>query len=143
MMYIQMNNIRVRVIDTGFSFCGGSMRYHYKKPGIYLTMYGTTYSCNHVVYSKCTLFTIHNKGLTIIQQQYNEKTKTTWWGELDPWLIDDIYLNENFKAYFDMYADECDDGLYPTVNVRQIMQALKMKPLHREQWETVFDRRKV
>lgn len=35
------------------------------------------------------------------------------------------------------------DGLYPTVTVRQIMWALKMKPIPRERWETVFDRREI
>ena len=31
------------------------------------------------------------------------------------------------------------DGLYPTVTIRQIMWALKMKPLPKQPWETVFD----
>ena len=35
------------------------------------------------------------------------------------------------------------DGLYPTVTIRQIMWALKMKPIKRERWETVFDRRNI
>ena len=98
---------------------------HYKKPGIYLAMYGTTYSSDHTVYNKCALFTIHNKSLTVIRQWYDKRTKTTWWSELDPWLIDDIYLNKNFKAYFDMYAGECNNGLYPTMTVQQITWALK------------------
>nr|DAP49012.1 MAG TPA: hypothetical protein [Caudoviricetes sp.] len=34
-------------------------------------------------------------------------------------------------------------GLYPTVTVRQIMWALKMKPIQKERWETVFDRRDI
>ena len=33
------------------------------------------------------------------------------------------------------------NDLYPTVTIRQIMSALKMKPLKKERWETVFDRR--
>ena len=32
------------------------------------------------------------------------------------------------------------DGLYPTVTVRKLMWALRMKPLKKERWETVFDR---
>ena len=32
------------------------------------------------------------------------------------------------------------NGEYPTVTVRQIMWALRMKPIKRERWETVFDR---
>ena len=44
------------------------MRYHYQKPDIYLSMYGELYICNHPVYDRCTLFTIGNKGLAVIQQ---------------------------------------------------------------------------
>ena len=39
------------------------MRYHYKKPDIYLSMYGKLYICNHPVYDRCTLFTIGDTGL--------------------------------------------------------------------------------
>lgn len=119
------------------------MRYHYKKPAIYLSMYGQVYICNHPVYSRCTLFQIDNKGLAIIQQRFDSTTKTTSWGELDNWLTDDIYLHPKFKEYFKEKAGECVDGLYPTVTVRQIMWALKMKPIPRERWETCFDRRNV
>ena len=34
-------------------------------------------------------------------------------------------------------------GLFPTVTVRQLMWALKMKPIAKECWETVFDRREI
>ena len=77
------------------------MRYHYQKPDIYLSMYGELYICNHPVYDRCTLFTIGNKGLAVIQQRY------------------------------------------PTVTIRQIMWALKMKPIQRQRWETCFDRREI
>lgn len=116
------------------------MRYHYKKPNIYLSMYGKLYICDHPVYSRCTLFQIDTKGLAVIQQRYDPATKSTNWGELDEWLTDDIYLHPNFKAYFDKRAGTRTDDLYPTVTVRQIMWALKMKPIPRERWETVFDR---
>lgn len=106
-------------------------------------MYGQLYICDHPVYDRCTLFCIGNKGLAVIQQRYNEETKNTAWSELDPWLTDDIYLNPRFKAFFDDRAGTRTDGLYPTVTVRQIMWALKMKPLPRERWETVFDRRDI
>lgn len=119
------------------------MRYHYEKPSIYLSMYGKIYACNHPVYDKCTLFQINDKGLAVIQQRFDESTKSTWWGALDPWLTDDIYLHPNFKEYFDKRAGECTDGLYPTVTIRQIMWALKMKPIQRQRWETCFDRREV
>lgn len=119
------------------------MRYHHNKPSIFRSMYGETYICEHPVYNKCTLFEIDDKGLAVIQQRFDEQTKTTWWDEIDSWLTDAIYLNPKFKAYFDERASECTDGLYPTVTIRQIMWALKMKPLKRERWETVFDRRYI
>jgi hypothetical protein len=82
--------------------------------------------------------------VAVIQQRFDPETKCTWWSEVDSWLTDDLYLNPEFKEYFDKRAGKCtDDGLYPTVTVRQIMWALKMKPLPRERWETVFDRRDI
>lgn len=119
------------------------MRYHYEKPVIYSSLYGETYVCDHPVYDKCTLYTIGNKGLAVIQQRYDSNTKTTRWGELDPWLVDTLYLHTNFKNYFDERSNECVDGLYPTVTVRQIMWALKIKPIPKERWETCFDRREI
>ncbi len=102
--------------------------------------YGEVYSCNHILYNKCTLYTIGKKGLCVIQQRYDKKTKHTYWTEIDDWLRDKLYLHQNFKPYFDKYATESNNGLYPTVTIRQIMWALRIKPLKREKWETVFDR---
>ena len=119
------------------------MRYHYDKPSIYFSMYGDTYNCEHPVYDKCTLFKIGTTGLSVIQQRFDDNTKKTWWGELDPWLTDDIFLHPKFKEYFDERAGECVNGLYPTVTIRQLMWALKMKPLKKQRWETCFDRRNI
>lgn len=119
------------------------MKYFYEKPTIYLSMYGQAYECDHPVYSRCTLYLINGRGLAVIQQRYNPENKTTWWGEIDPWLTDDLYLHPGFKNIFDKRSGECSDGLYPTVTVRQLMWALKMKPLPRERWETCFDRRDI
>ena len=119
------------------------MRYHYEKPTIYTPIYGHTYTCSHPVYDKCTLFKIGNKGLAVIQQRYDSESKRTWWGELDPWLPNDLYLHPKFKEFFDKRAGECMDDLYPTVTIRQIMWALKMKPIPRQRWETCFDRKTV
>lgn len=119
------------------------MRYHYEKPTSYSSMYGSTYICEHPVYDKCTLYLIDNRGLAIIQQRFNESDKSTWWGEIDPWLTDTLYLHPKFKKFFDERSGECTDGLYPTATIRQIMWGLKMKPLPRERWETCFDRRIV
>lgn len=44
------------------------------------------------------------KGLCVIQQRYNEKTKATYWSAIDPWLTDKIYLHEGFRQYFDSHA---------------------------------------
>lgn len=116
------------------------MRYHFEHPQIYLSMYGRRYICNHPVYDCCTLFEIEKKGLAVVQQRFNPETKTTLWTEIDAYLTDVLYLAPGFKEFFDNRADKCtDDGLYPTVTIRQIMWALKMKPLPKQRWETTFD----
>ena len=119
------------------------MRYHYEKPSIYISKYGTTYNCSHPVYDVCTLYRIGDYGLAVIQQRFDSDSKTTWWAELDPWLTDELYLHPRFKSFFDERAGIGTDGLYPTVTIRQIMWALKMKPMPRERWETCFDRRAI
>jgi hypothetical protein len=119
------------------------MRYHYEKPTIYLSMYGKRYICNHPVYDSCTLFEIGDKGLAVIQQRYDAETKSTFWTEVDAWLTDALYVHPKFKEFFDERAGTCTDGLWPTVTIRQIMWALKMKPLQKQRWETVFDRRDI
>ena len=119
------------------------MRYHHDKPAMYAETYGEIYSCDHPVYSRCTLFRDDNDGLAIIQQRYAPKNKKTWWGPIDPWLVDQLYLHPGFYAYFKDRSRPCTDGFYPTVTIRQIMWALRMKPLKKERWETVFDRRDI
>ena len=117
------------------------MRYHYNEPDFVIPMYGETYTCNHPVYDRCTLFEMNGIGLAIIQQR--QKDKTTWWAEIDANLANDIYLHPGFIEYFRNRAGKCVDGLYPTVTVRQIMWALRMKPIPRERWETCFNRRDI
>lgn len=119
------------------------MRHYYDKPVIYLSMYGENYICDHPVYNKCTLFKIGDRGLAVIQQHFNLKDKSTYWSALDPWLTDDLYLHPKFKDYFDKRAGVCENGLFPTVTIRQIMWALKIKPLPHEPWETSFDRKDI
>lgn len=46
-----------------------------------------------------------------------------------PWLTDTLYLHPGFKEYFDERSKPSNQGLYPTVTVRQIMWALKLKPI--------------
>lgn len=119
------------------------MRYHYKKPKIYSSMYGQIYECDHPVYTRCTLYLINDKGLAVIQQRFKSRLKYTYWTEIDSWLTDVIYLHPRFKEFFDNRAGTCTDGLYPTVTIRQLMWALKMKPIPRERWETCFDKKDI
>ena len=119
------------------------MRYHYEKPQYYSTLYGKRYICEHPIYDACTLYLIGNRGLAVIQQRFDLSEKKTWWSEIDPWLTDQIYLHPQFKSFFDERSGTSTDGLYPTVTIRQIMWALKLKPIKREQWEPVFDRKYV
>ena len=119
------------------------MRHYYEKSEIYFSMYGETYICNHPVYDKCTLFTINNRGISVIQQRFDPETKSTFWTDVDPWLTDDLYLSPSFKRFFDEHADTEKCGIFPTFTIRQLMWALKMKPLPREPWETSFDRKVI
>ena len=122
---------------------GVFMRYYYEKPALYTVNYGTTYRCDHPVYDECTLFEINKLGLAVIQQRNNPGNKNTYWGPIDPWLIDELYLHEKFESFFNKRAGLRQNGLYPTVTVRQIMWGLKMKPIARAQWETCFDRQLI
>ena len=117
------------------------MRYHYQKPNKYFSQYGEIYICNHEVYSECTLYRMGSLGLAVIQQRFESEKKATYWTAIDPWLVDELYLSKGFLDYFKKYAAEADEnGLYPTVTVRQIMWKLRFKPLFRHKWETVFDK---
>ena len=87
---------------------------------------------DHPVYDSCTLYLIGKKGLAVIQQRYDSKTKKTWWTEIDPWLTDQLYLHPKFKAFFDDRSGTATDGLYPIVTIRQMMLALKIKPISRK-----------
>lgn len=119
------------------------MRYHYEKPDIYSSRYGETYICDHPVYNRCTLYKIGEKGLAVIQQRFIPGAKASYWTEIDPCYTDAIYVHFGFKDYFDERAKPPEDGLYPTVTIRQIMWALKLKPIKRQRWETCFDRRDI
>lgn len=119
------------------------MRHHFDKPEIYLSIYGKRYICNHPLYDSCTLYTIGGEGLAVIQQRFDPETKSTWWSEIDPWLTDTLYLHPGFQEYFSKRACPPENDIYPTVTIRQIMWALRMKPIAKERWETVFDRREI
>ena len=119
------------------------MRYHFEKKRIPSKLYGESYICDHPLYNSCTLFRIEEKGLAVIQQRFNSEDKTTWWGEVDADVIDAVYLHPEFKDFFDSHAKVETDGLYPTVTIRHIMWSLKMKPLPKKEWETVFTRKDI
>lgn len=115
------------------------MNTHYTKPSTALSLFGKTYTCDHRLYTYCTLYEAHGVGLAVIQQRFDPKAKVTYWGEIDDYLVDDIYQQPGFKEYFEEHAGPRKGYIYPTVTVRQIMWALRMKPLKKEPWETVFD----
>ena len=79
----------------------------------------------------------------MIQQRYDPDTKCTYWTEIDAELQDELYLHPSFMLYFNKRAGEPINGLYPTVTIRQLMWALRMKPLPKQRWETVFDRKDI
>ena len=118
------------------------MRYHYEKPKEYISV-GERYVCNHLIYTSCTLFRDESKGLAVIQQRFDKLNKSTYWTEIDPWIASDLYLHSGFGKYFSEHAKGPVNDIYPTVTVRQIMWSLKMKPLKKERWETVFDRKDI
>ena len=91
---------------------------------------------DHPLYSSCSLYTEKGKGLAVVQRRFNPKMKVFFWSYVDPGLVDDIFSHGKFGEYFAKKCGECTDGLYPTVTVRQIMWALKMKPLRKEWWES-------
>lgn len=72
----------------------------------------------------------------MIQQRFNSKLKVTFWTSIDQELVNDILQHERFLDYFNKKANYSEQGLYPTVTIRQVMWALKMKPLPKREWET-------
>ena len=119
------------------------MRYFSEAPLLSLQRFGRTYICNHPVYNRCTLYQVKDRGLAVIQQRYDKKTKHTFWTEIDGWIANALYINPKFHLYLEDHAREKKNGLYPTVTVRQAMWAIRMKPLKKERWETVFDRKDI
>ena len=119
------------------------MRYHYEETNRCVKRFGLVYKCNHPVYNRCTLYFARGKGLAVIRQYFDPKTKSTYWAELSKSLAADIYQHPEFETYFYKRSGDCKDGIYPTVTVRQMMWALRMKPLPKKRWETVFDRKEI
>ena len=132
--------LKVRVLTGALSFYLEGATNEIPLHTEYSSMYGQLYECNHPAYNHCTLYLIGDKGLAVIQQRYDKKSKCTWWSEIDRCLTDALYLHSKFKSVFDKYASTPTNGLYPTMTVRQLMWNLRMKPMVRERWETYFDK---
>lgn len=111
------------------------MKYYYEKPENWVGA-GKVYRCNHPMYNYCTLFQSGNVGLAVIQERFDPLKKTRQFGAVEPWIAGDIFLNPRFEMYFIDHAKEPDEnGLYPTIELRKIMWALRMKPLKKEPWK--------
>lgn len=125
------------------------MKYHFECDRYFsfsqapTSLYGEVYRCDHPVYNACTLYKIGDKGLAVIQQRYDPESKMTWWGPIDRCYRNPLYLSDKFKGVFDDRANICKDGIYPTMTLRQLMWALRLKPIKRQPWETVFDHRDI
>lgn len=96
------------------------------------------YRCNHQLYSCCTLFFQDDLGLAVIQQRFNDYWKVTWWDCIDKTIANDIIENELFEDYFMKHADKAENDLYPTVEVRKLLWAIRIKTPSKEYWETRF-----
>lgn len=101
---------------------------------------GRLYVASNPLYETCTLYQNGDIGLAVIQQRYDSSTKSTYWGQIDLWLVDDIYCNPKFADVFISFAKPALNGQYPTISLRKLMWRLRMKPLPRQSWETDFNR---
>ena len=111
------------------------MKYYYERPETWTVNSGTIHTCDHPIYSKCTLYLKDGRGVAIVQKRFSKKTKTFWWGPIDPWLVDDISSQKGWANWFDKNADGPIDDIYPTFTIRKVMWALRMKPLPRDPYE--------
>lgn len=105
------------------------MKYFYRKPDLYFPLYGEQIELDHPVYKFGTLYSKDEVGLIVVQKHFD--CKYCYWGSIDPWLANDIYLNPNFPSYFEANAS----ADMPIIEVRKLMWALRMKPLKKEYWE--------
>ena len=88
-----------------------------------MAKYGRVYCCDHPVYHWCTLYEINNKGLAVIQQYYNEETKSTSWRPIFEYLQDELYLHPKFKEFFDKRAGEPDkNGQFKVISKIDLMK---------------------
>ena len=112
------------------------MKYYYEPPYYWEVTKANNANFNHPLYNKATLYLDDKIGIAVVQHRFNEKTKMMWWGPIDPWLIDEVTIQEGWDDWFHKNAQEPDkDGLYPTFTIREVMWAMRMKPLMRNAGE--------
>lgn len=111
------------------------MMYHYEPPEHWSVNKGQVYKCDHPLYSQCTLYSKDGVGLAVVQERFNGKTKMSWLGPIDPWLVDDIASQPGWIDFFADHAKAPENGLYPTTTIRKVMWALRMKPLEQTDYE--------
>jgi hypothetical protein len=91
------------------------------------------------LYKVCTLYLAGDRGLAVVQKRFNERLRLSWWDKVDIDLSYDIASQPLFEEFLEEHAARSDEnGLYPTMNVRKVMWALRMKPLKKEYWEKEF-----
>ena len=111
------------------------MKYYSQKPDICVQVFGEPIELDHPIYKSGTLYLENGKGLIVTQKHFIKERKECFWGTVECWISNDIYLNKNFPEYFFQNASEKD---YPIIELRKIMWALRMKPLKKENWELYF-----
>ena len=111
------------------------MKYFYQKPELTVRVFGQPVPLDHSVYKSGTLYLEHDFGLIVTQKHFNSNTRECYWGSVDPWLANDIYLSKNFKKFF---IENAADSDYPIFELRKVMWKLRMKPLQKEPWEEYF-----
>lgn len=111
------------------------MKYFCEKPDICVRVFGEPVSLDHPIYKGGTLYFENSKGLIVTQKHFNPERKECYWGTVECWIANDIYLSKNFSKYFFQNATETD---FPIIELRKLMWALRMKPLKKEEWEIYF-----
>ena len=100
---------------------------------------GKTYYCDSPLYNECTLFLLPSgKGIAVIQQHFTAKLKYTWWGRIDERIAVDISQRKELEEYLNEKAEFPVKGIYPHVEVRKMMWAMKLPSLTKQFWETRF-----
>lgn len=111
------------------------MRYHYE-PKNSIRIFGERFEHPKAIFRSATLYKIRGKGLLVVTENFDERTKSFYYEELPSYLANDIYIAGGFADYFRKTAKYPDEnGLYPVVNIRKIMWALRMKPIKKAWWE--------